>query len=180
MWWLDKSNTLSALAQLDLSTDNRTRHYFLIFNYIHTSIYVYILKKIGKENLENYYFFFFNTVWKTIIINWYDSNVGYFQHWAAYWYSNLSFQDKKFCSTTGMRHTRRCAASKKWELWERLWQRSQPAQTRSLRELGIGIPKKLWISSWKSPLQHTAWSWHSYQITGKLRADYHDPTNSYL
>lgn len=145
----------------------------------HLCVYVYILKiwerKTGKLPL-----FFFNTVWKIIIINWYDTNAGFFQCWAVNWDSN-SFQDAQFCSVRCIQHAKMCAASKRWELWERLWQRSQHStQIHSFREHGICVPKKLWISSWKSPLQYAAYSWHSYQITEKLKANGHDPTNSYF
>lgn len=136
-------------------------------------MHIYILKT-GKLLLS------FNIVWKIIIINWHDSNAGFFQFWAVKQYSN-SFQDTKFCSMRCIQHTKICAASKNWELWERLWQGSQDSmQTHSYRERGICVPKKLWISSWKSPLQHAAYSWHSYQITEKVRTNDHDPTNSYF
>lgn len=35
-------------------------------------------EKIWKTTI-----FFFGTVWKIIIINWYDSNAGFFQCWAV-------------------------------------------------------------------------------------------------
>lgn len=93
--------------------------------------YLYVLKKLREEN-----YFFFHIVWKRIIVNWHDSNAGLFQCWAVNWYSN-SFQDTQFTSLRYIQHAKICAASKKWELWERLWQRSQD----SSRECGIHVPK---------------------------------------
>lgn len=124
----------SCSIQLDVSTEMR---HFLVFKYICIDIcvciyiYTHILKnwerKCGKLLL------FLNAVWKIIIINWYDSNAGFFLCWAVNWYSN-SFQDIQFCSVRCIQQAKMCGASKKWELWEWLWQRSQDStQTHSFR-----------------------------------------------
>lgn len=62
MWWLDKSNTLSALPSLTSQQQqkNKTRCYSLIFYYVYTDICIDKKPKqniTGRESLETYHYY---------------------------------------------------------------------------------------------------------------------------